>query len=119
MRHSTFCLSALCLSHFLVYRSFSTPQKRKTECSSRFHDGINDRIDLCLSVVQLLIYTKTLSLSMWNFSSHAVSVGQIVSYLSVDASNMMFCCCVIHFVWLLPLKVGQLISVHRYMKCQM
>jgi len=56
---------------------------------------------------------------MWNFSSHAVSVGQIVSYLSVDASNMMFCCCVIHFVWLLPLKVGQLISVHRYMKCQM
>jgi len=59
--------------------------------------------------VQLLIYTKTLSLSMWNFSSHAVSVGQIVSYLSVDANNMMFCCCVIHFVWLLPLKVRFLV----------
>jgi len=73
--------------------------------------------------VQLLIYTKTLSLSMWNFSSHAVSVGQIVNHLSVDANNMMFCCCVIHFVWLLPLKVGFSVSylygiMEQLLSCQ-
>ena len=57
--------------------------------------------------VQMLLYTKILSLSMWNFSSQAVSVSQIVSHFSVDTNNMLFCSCVIHFVWLLPLKVKE------------
>ncbi|ESN96276.1 hypothetical protein HELRODRAFT_67618 [Helobdella robusta] len=54
--------------------------------------------------LQMVMYGKMLVLSLWNFATKTLSLGEVVDHMSSDANNILFCFCVIHFIWLLPLK---------------